>query len=251
MRHLKLLGGFFALLLLTVGCSPLHTEVKGGYRWEDVAVVGLEASGDDRWGLTPVVREQLQATGYAVVPAGDAGQQLLVRFSTKEGPDFTSDGVLVTRPKSLHVQFVDPGRQSLVAVADYFLRSSEDPAAGMREALAGVQQKIRDAARGVPTWSAPAPGPDRPAATQAAVPSTASAPSPQVEAQVPAVAPDLPPAAEAAEAASTASGSNMPEGVAPVVESEQEIRSLKESPWVPRFKSWGFDEWGKGGKTEP
>jgi hypothetical protein len=263
MRHVMRLPGLFALLLLVVGCSQLHTDVRSSYRWAEVSAVGFEAPDRDPWNLAPVVRTELEAMGYAVVAPGGAGQELLVRFSTQDGPDFTSDGVLVTRPKSLHVKLIDPRSQALVGVADYFLRSSEDPVEGMRAALAGLQDALRSAARpsqvrpvAVPSTapaaaqSAPAAAlpvqpqvvapPSQPAVKPAAQPATTTAAAPTSSAVTPA------PLVTSESAASPAQSPGETQAPAEtVVEEEAVIRSQEQSPWVPRFKSWGFDEWGK------
>lgn len=239
MRHVMRLPGLCALLLFVVGCSQLHTEVRGGYRWSGVSAVGFEEPSRDPWSLAPVVRAELEAMGYVVAAPGADGQDLLVRFSTQDGPDFTSDGVRVTRPKSLHVKLIDPRSQALVGVADYFLRSSEAPDAGMRTALAGLRDAMRSAAR---------PGQARPVAVPPATPAVAQPAPTAVSPATPTVTPTV---VEPAAAASPAP----PSGVAPapvetVVEEEPVIRSREQSPWMPRFKSWGFEEWGKGGREE-
>lgn len=265
MRHVMRLPVLCALLLFVVGCSQLHTEVRGGYRWAEVSAVGFEEPSRDPWSLAPVVRAELEAMGYVVAAPGAAGQDLLVRFSTQDGPDFTSEGVLVTRPKSLHVKLIDPRSQALVGVADYFLRSSEAPDAGMRTALAGLRDAMRSAAR---------PGQARPAAVPPAAPAPAqTAPAAGAPAQPQALAPPVQPAGSPAirpAATTTAppltatptvvepvavSSPSPPSGMTPapvetVAEEEPVIRSREQSPWVPCFKSWGFEEWGKGGREE-
>lgn len=236
MRHVRI---FAILLMLAAGCSPLHTEVRSSYRWAEISILAVEAPASDPWTLAPVVSAELQALGYAVVEPGAAGQDLLVRFSTQDGPDFTSDGVLVTRPKSLHVKLVDPRSQALVGVADYFLRSSEDPADGMRAALGGLHQTIRSGARAVQVpAAAPAAAPPAPVATPAVQPQAVGPPAADA-------APALPTAAELVAAPPEQPRGEEPATAETVVDEEPEVRSQEQSPWVPRFKSWGFEEWGK------
>ena len=261
MRHVVRLPGLCALLLFVVSCSQLHTEVRGGYRWAEVSAIGFEAPSRDPWNLAPVVRAELEAMGYAVAAPGAAGQDLLVRFSTQDGPDFTSDGVLVTRPKSLHVKLVDPRSQALVGVADYFLRSSEAPDAGMRAALAGLRDAMRSATRPGPARPAaatpatvrPVPAAGSPVQPQAIVPPAQPAGSPATPPVATATAPPRPATPAAVEPAVLSPALPSAEAPAPVetvVEEGPVIRSREQSPWVPRFKSWGFDEWGKGGRKE-
>lgn len=241
----KLLPGLVVfMLLLTVGCSPLHTEIKPGYRWTEVSTVFLHEPDHDPWGLTVVVRQELQAMGYALASPGTGSRDLIVRFSTQDGPDFTSEGVLVTRPKSLHVQFVDPDTDALVAVADYFLRSSEDPAIGMKTALAGLHQRLLTSNANVPaSLHKQAQTPIRPAVAEDAQPPATPT------AAVPLADPGEVPALSAESERTTAIPEETPTGPAEpgitVKEAEPEIRSLERSPWVPRLKSWGFEDWGK------
>lgn len=269
MRQVMRLPGLCALLLFVVGCSQLHTEVRGGYRWSEVSAVGFEEPSRDPWSLAPVVRAELEAMGYVVAAPGAAGQDLLVRFSTQDGPDFTSDGVLVTRPKSLHVKLIDPRSQALVGVADYFLRSSEAPDAGMRAALAGLRDAMRSAARpgqarpaaatpATPAAAQTAPAAGAPAQPQAIVPPAQPAVSPATQPAATTTAPPspaTPPVTPTVVEPVAVSSPAPPSGVAPapveaVAEEEPVIRSREQSPWVPRFKSWGFEEWGKGGREE-
>jgi hypothetical protein len=252
--------GIVALLLLAAGCSPLHTEVRSSYRWTDVSEIGFEEPASDPWGLIPVVCQELQAMGYALVPPTAASPDLIVRFSTRDGPDFTSDGTLITRPKSLHVQFADPGTNDLVAVADYFLRSSEEPATGMRAALSGLHQEILGSAHPVQARPAatqpvpPAAAQSAPAAAQSTPPAAAPSaqPSAPLAAQPPvAVSPVAAPAPvsravpEPAAAPQDRAQHEPPAPADTAVEDEPVIKSREQSPWMPRFKSWGFEEWGK------
>ena len=245
MRNSILLLSLFGLtILLVAGCSPLHTEVKPGYRFKADSAVVLQAPVYDPWGLVPLMRQELQAMGYELVLPGYVSPDLIVRFSTQDGPDFTSEGVPITRPKSLHVQFVDPGTDALLAVADYFLRSSEEPAAGMKALLAGLHQRLRSGSASVPANPRKqAQTPARPVVAEGAQQSDA----PTVAMPFADIGGAPAPSAESGRA--TTLPEEIPGGqVAPSITAEEiepAIRPLERSPWVPRFKSWGFENWGK------
>lgn len=270
MRYVKILPVLALLFLTVAGCSSLHSEIRPGFDWAAVSDVVLHAPPQDPWQLVPLVQQELQGLHHVLQPPAFRNPDLIVRFSWQEGPDFTSDGVLVTRPKSLHLQFVDPRDDALVAVADYFLRSSEEPAAGIKAAFAGLR---RDILAGSVMPSAPvqiqpsAEQAGNPAAkTEEAIPRVeqAAAPSPAPVA-VPVATPVAAPARVVPEQGKPAE----PAMPAPVVESSQPaspraevsetskvesqtpaLKPMERSPWLPKFKSWGFEEWGKTGDSE-
>jgi hypothetical protein len=244
MRGSKVVPGLIGLVMLfTVGCSPLHTEIDLGYHWTTGSSVILEAPAQDLWGLTPVVRQELQELGYALLLPEAGNPDLVVRFTTLDGPDFTPEGLSVTRPKSLHVQFVDPDSEALLAVADYFLLSSEDPAAGMRTALIDLHQRIRNAGSSAPSVNR--------SQIQAAVPAAEKS-----AASVPQA--DNPPITLPSTSSGDGSQATFPEATTEsppspantIADSEPMVRPLKQSSWAPRFQSWGFADWGKADDAE-
>jgi hypothetical protein len=66
---------------------------------------------------------------------------LVVRYFSTEAPDLDAVSHLRIRLKSVHVQMVNPGDASLVAVSDYFHDSSDMPAQAVRKAFAGLRDK--------------------------------------------------------------------------------------------------------------
>lgn len=262
MHYLKILPGLALLLLAVAGCSSLHSEIRPGFDWAAVSNVVLQAPSQDPWQLVPVVQQELQGMNQVLQPPAFRDPDLIVRFSWQEGPDFTSDGVLVARPKSLHLQFVDPRDNALVAVADYFLRSSEEPAAGVKVAFAGLRRDIR-ANRLIPAPSGQIQPATEPAGKPASLPLAEAVTAPAATPAAPVAAPASP--------AVTSEQDQPAERIlpAPVVESTPaasprvEVREdpkvepqtpalkpMERSPWLPKFKSWGFEEWGKTGDSE-
>ncbi|MBE0574733.1 MAG: hypothetical protein IH613_02445 [Desulfuromonadales bacterium] len=244
MPGLKVLLTLIGLAMLgAAGCSPLHTEIDLSYRWSTVSAVTLEAPAQDPWKLAPVMRQELQDLGYVLTLPESGTPDLIVRFDTQDARDLTREGLLVIRPKSLHVQLVDPGSDTLLAVADYFMRSDEDPATGMRTALAGLFQRILKADSSPPTM----------------VRSQSQEPIPAQEKRLESESPSD----KATATISPAAGNNEPKSTQPgaiadpqpvtvpaIGDAEPMVRPLKQSPWAPRFKSWGFADWGKADDAE-
>jgi hypothetical protein len=261
---------FGLLALIAAGCSPLHTQARPGFDWTAASDIVLHSPASDPWGLVAQTQQELQGMGYVLQPPTAPDPDLVIKFSWQEGPDFTSDGTLVNRPKSLHLQFVDPCSGALVAVVDYFLRSSEEPAAGLKAAFAGLRRELQ-ASRSASTLPArvlvPAPvqPPTQPVEVPAAEPATgmtatpaatvvseksadraAPLPVPSVPQQTapPPNSPPLPAPQPASQPLGEVDESPRVEAPEPI------IKPMERSPWLPKFKSWGFEEWGKPDKGE-
>lgn len=144
MLHFRIMGMALVvwLSILATGCSSLHTEVQPAFDWAEVASVILEEPPQDRWSLGPVVRQELQGMGFDILPATADRGDLVVRYFSTEAPDLDAESNLRVSLKSVHVQMVNPGDASLVAVSDYFLDSSDMPAQAVRKAFAGLRDKI-------------------------------------------------------------------------------------------------------------
>ncbi len=257
-RILALLG----LLALLAACSQTHSEIRAGYRWSELSRIAVAEPPADRWGLTPVLRQELAAAGYRLVTADSGSPQVVARFTTEEGLDFTSEVELVTRPKVIHLQLADAASGKVVLLVDYFLRSAENPAAAMRAAVADLQEQIRTAAAapGKPRVASPAAPKVTPSAAPVAVPAP-SAPiaaplSPVAEQPVPAPGAVATPVVEPLAAPTPAEAPPFTPAPAETAveagpaEEEAPLVPRSQSPWTPRFKSWGTEEWGKPGKTE-
>ncbi len=246
--------GLCLLAACSFGCAAVNVDVGSTIDWSKVSTVTLQPPTEDPWQLAPEIRNELQQTGFTVLATNDTSADLLVRYFTKEGPDLNSDGDLLTRLKSFHVQFVDPATNENVAVVDYFYADTmADPADdSVSLAFAELRRDIQ-AGRSVTTPAAP---------TQVAAPEPAPAvaePSqPQVEATTPQQDPQpaqvapaeitVQPAVTPNEAPAVAEQTavSVTPAVIPTIEKEEarKITPRTESPWVPRFHSWGFEDWG-------
>ena len=138
-RHL-----FYCLSLVLLGCASLHVDVAPTVDWGTITIVALQGPQPDPWQLTPAVKTELEAIGLQTSSSA-TDSDLLVRYSTQEGPDLNADGEVTTRLKSLHLQFIDPATESLVTAVDYFFpaNGTVEPVAGVKEAFAGLRQHIR------------------------------------------------------------------------------------------------------------
>jgi len=199
------------LSTLAAGCSSLHSEVKAGFDLSAVSSVAVEDPLPDRWNLGSVVRQELQGMGFVLLPSVAGQPDLLVRFFVTEAVDLDAESRLLTKPKGVHVQLVASGDSTTVAVADYFLGSTETPAQGIRKAFAGLREKIPVAGE------APKVVPHSKTSTE---------PEPSVR-----VAPQKTDFAKP--------------GTDKKAEPEPEIKSRQHSPWTPVLKSWGFEDWGR------
>lgn len=283
MRDCKLAGCLiFLLAFCLAGCASLHVDIGPTVGWDEVSRVILQEPAEDSWQLSPAIRAELQDMGLTVLTDENVDPDLLVRFSYEEGPDLNPDGDLLTRLKSLHIQFVDPATDQNLAVVDYFYaqNQAEKPLDGVKAAFAGVRQDILTSAIAQPQ-PAPAPvsqsSPDTPVATPAmpqkeaaaAVVSPATAPQSLVGSK--STTPSQRPAQESASpeqqsfhaapvnrsvdqvrSTEEATGVTAPTVQAPakpvhdrVKPEMREIAPKTESPWIPRFQSWGFENWGE------
>ncbi len=245
--------------LCCIGCAAVNVDVGQTVNWNSVARVAYQPPAEDPWQLTPAVQAELQKMGFTILAADDPAADLRVRYFTKEGPDLNADGDLLTRLKSLHVQFVDPNSEQNLAVIDYFYADTMvDPnEESVALAFAELSKIIQEGKSGTspapaavaapmiaPAISAPpiatpggtAPSQEHP---QAKTVSLSQATPPGQEAQ-----PEL---ALATTAHLTPAEQPTPATVTPATE-KSEARAIvprTESPWVPRFHSWGFEDWDK------
>ena len=248
-----------ALVIGLTGCASWHARVRPGFDWSTVSTVSLQGPEGAYSELVATAQEELEGMGYRVLPVQSPEAQVEVRLSVVEALDIDESGKTFMRPKSLHTRFYKSVDQALVAESSYYLGPSESPRRGVKALFAGVQKKQVEAA------AAPAPATTAapivvPPASKPAVVVTAPAPRPQDAAPVVAapqgsdirqpqatpVAPAAPPAPSARpEVASETMADDdwdKPRGEIP--------SSGEASPWVPRFQSWGFSDWGKSRELE-
>lgn len=243
------LMGLFCLC----SCSSLKVDVSPAVDWSRASVVSLQPPSQDPWRLSPVVSSELRQMGFTILAGEGAAPDLLVRFFVKEAPDLNEDGRRITRLQSFHLQFVDPASDNPVAVADYFYPTTEvrpSPGDGVVAAFAGLRQNIR------PGKSVAGPQAEK-AASAIRQPAVITPPAPQQKAPIGKALPHTPaldhapgkltaPAAEKVEASGPAEKSAPEQGPPAADQSEvYKLAPTTTSPWIPRLKSWGLENWGK------
>lgn len=226
----------FLALFCLVGCSSLHVKVDPDTEWDAVSTVTLQGPQEDPWGLRPAILAELEQMGLQTLTDESVRPDLHVRYFFQQVLDMNEENQLFNRLQSLHVQFAKPGTETLVAVADYFYDvSSTDPEKGVEAVFVQLRQDIRSGGspvlRPVPSTqedrSAVPPAVQENRMTEKMKP-TEAATAPSASRQE----------AHDADAESAGRGADKaPAG--------NMVESKTRSPWIPRFKSWGFEEWGK------
>lgn len=234
-----------ALLLLGFsGCASVHVDVNPNLDWAKVKTLALQEPAEDRWGLTPLMVTELRQQGFAVIQGSESEADLLLRYQTKAKPDLDAEGNVSERLESVHLQFLDPASDKRQAVIDYFYPTSDSShsiADGIQAALAGLRQ------------AHPAPQsaskPDNPTAKKhsPAVVSTQVRPGADV-AEQPGQPTNRSTAAPSENSKPAADQSGVKHSTA-VESPTHEPQPQTRSPWIPRFKSWGFDNWGEEEET--
>lgn len=239
------------LSLALCGCAAVNVDIDEQVAWDQIAIVVLQPPPADPWQLTPAIEEELRGMGLEVAATGAATPDLLVRFFVEEGPDLNAEGDLLSRLQSVHVQFLDPISKENLAVVDYFYPADGLTGAreGVKEAFTELRREVRTARSAVepveqaeaPT--APEPRQPVPATDQSnteAAESTPPAPSGPGQLRqgmdVPAMQGNTPPA-PASEATEIAPATDK--------SAAKPVTPQTRSPWIPRFKSWGFENWGE------
>ena len=239
------------LSLALCGCAAVNVDINEQVAWDQVAIVVLQPPPADPWQLTPAIEEELRAMGLEVAATGAATPDLLVRFFVEEGPDLNAEGDLLSRLQSVHVQFLDPVSKENLAVVDYFYPADGLTGAreGVKEAFTELRREVRTARGAVepvgqseaptaPEPRKPVPATDRSNTEDAA--STRPAPSGPGQLrqgmEVPALRENSAPAPAS-------------EGTEITPETDKSaakpVTPQTRSPWIPRFKSWGFENWGE------
>ncbi len=248
---------FFVFFVIT-GCSSLHVDVSPSVDWSQVRVLQFQSPPEDLWNLNRTIKSELADMGFQVEET-HPNPDLLFSYFTQESPDLSVESQVLTRLKSLHVQFIDPSTKILVTTVDYFypeVSSSPAPDTGVKEVFSGLRQQIHKETN-----------------SQSAVPAREQSQTVPAEP----VVVDPPTQIQESQAAQQKSNSasatilleentinNDQSELGKVVASPQEaaITVLKKpdnkshqavqktrSPWLPKFKSWGFENWG-GNSTD-
>lgn len=246
-------GWFICLLALVLsGCGSLHVDVGPTVDWDKISQVALEQPDQDPWQLAGAIRTHLQRMGLTVLAEDAADPDLRVRYFYQEGPDLNADGEVLTRLTSFHLQFIDPTTDNFVAVADYFYADSDSqPLAGVANAFAGLQQNMSvggtSQAKPEPT---PALGSEAEPAVAAPSPPQRQVTTGSEDKTLPEIqdsSPEALPQPTGKSAGAAPAAEQPPETLAPTTDraNARKIKPQVKSPWVPRFESWGFENWGE------
>lgn len=227
---------FFVFFVLT-GCASLHLDMVSAVDWNQVRVLQFQSPEGDPWELTQPIKAELQAMGFQV-DNFHAKPDLLFSYFIQEGFDLTAESEVLLRLKSLHVQFIDPATKNLVTAVDYFYPEVANPPApvtGVKEIFAGLRQQIH-AEIEVP-------------ATPLAQPYE-SQPDPSTSALLPVNNEPEKNPADHLQSTYNETVSPQPVPTETVLKkadskSTQQATQKSRSPWLPKLKSWGFDNWGK------
>ena len=240
-------AGLFLFWLLTLtGCSTVHVDVSRDLDWNRINSVALEAPDADPWQLAPLIAEELRDQGFTVVSAEVQSGDLLLRYATREKPDLDAEGNFSERLESVHLQFLDPATGKRRAVIDYFYPTTD----GSHSIADGIEEALADLRNAGPAQKTSSKQPaTAPAPSPASAASTKGGPEENSPASMTEQATALPPEART-ESSEPAADEATPVPTSAVEASGEEPRPQTRSPWIPRFHSWGFDDWGDDEATD-
>ncbi|MDY6850021.1 MAG: hypothetical protein SV239_13035 [Thermodesulfobacteriota bacterium] len=249
------------MLLFVAGCSGLHTGASPAFDWSRVEKISVQGPWEKYRELQTPTLQEVAAMGYGVVPPSSPEADARLELEVVEALDINEVGAVFSRPKSLHVRIYDADSGAPVALADYYLSSTQSAVDGVQELFAGVRkERVSSKGGNKSTAAAPenAPPANEPPA-QAEVPEKSSAPASALPQKQPAQAAsgtvkkaeeEVP---QAAQEKSQETATEAVKGAPPPATQEQETETSewnpdetkKRSPWIPRLESWGFEDWGK------
>lgn len=204
-------------LILLPGCSSIQFENTEDFDWNGVSTIALSEPAEDRWQLRPLIKKELVTMGFKIASETDE-PHLLIGYTTQGKPDLNTDSQVIMRLKSLHITFKEPSSNNSVATLDYSYppTGDSDPATGVKEAFAAIKKDLHS------PRTQPPPG----------------------DVQYP------PPAhtkSQTLKESSTTEKNLEPKEPRPKAQ-EKEPKPLEtQSPWLPKLKSWGFENWGQSG----
>ena len=220
-------GALGIIVLLVAGCASQQAHISrtpnGPATFQTIYV---EPEADDPLQLDALIGEKLEGQGYTVFrkATGDlAGEGLILLYAYGTGPAINEDGRAGHRLKWLRMRLVDNADQKKVAsgqiTSGIFDQSPEDEVTTLIAALSDRLQHGHDPVEGTEGNLMPEPAKhDAP------------------------VAPALLVKKESEIALShSRTGKKISQE-----DSLSDEKNAAGNPWIPRLKSWGFDEWGKG-----
>ncbi|MEE4254392.1 MAG: DUF4136 domain-containing protein [Desulfuromusa sp.] len=242
------------MIFALAGCSSLHVDVSPAIDWSRVKVIEFQSPLQDPWELTQPIQSELTAMGFQVEET-HSNPDLLFSYFTQESRDLTIESEVISRLKSLHVQFIDPETKTLVTAVDYFYPEVTSPSApemGVKEVFSGLRQQIQTEIIAQPEAAQNPPPPAAPAKQIIASPPAKIQNGQTEQLQPKSTQSENEPEDNTANISQTKPVEQealTQEIVTPVLEksdqkSHQAVQKTR-SPWVPKFKSWGFEDWGE------
>lgn len=249
---------YVIMLFAIAGCSSLHVNASPAVNWDHVEVIKFQSPLQDPWHLTQAIRVELTNLGFQIDDSG-ADPDLLFSYSTQNSPDMTDEGEVITRLNSLHIQFMDPATETPVTAIDYFYPAVSNPPApvtGVKEVFSGLRQRVLTGKK------PPAVAPDQqlnqtvPVTPIVITPPAQNQESPSEQLQ-PSPVPDSIQVEDHVEDSQTQSSKPavISRETEPAALKKMEDKTLKpvektRSPWIPKLKSWGFENWGQDSSDE-
>ena len=221
---------YFFMFFIMTGCSSLHVDISPTVDWSHVRVIEFQRPLQDPWRLAQPIGSELKAMGFQIAET-HAEPDLLFSYFTQSSLDLTAESEVLTRLKSLHVQFIDPATKTLVTAVDYFYPETSDqsaPVTGVKEIFSGLRQQIH---------------------TDINLPS--AAPAQFQELQTEPLKPDSSPISIKIKDNTANNYQSEPDETAKTVLKKSDSKSNPQavqqtrSPWLPKLKSWGFEKWGQ------
>lgn len=243
----------FIIFLIVTGCSSLHIDISPAVDWSRVRVVEFQSPLQDSWELTQPIKSELITMGFQITEKTNTSPDLIFSYFTQEKPDLTAESKVVTRLKSLHVQFIDPAKKTLVTAVDYFYPEGTNPSApvsGVKEVFSGLRQQINkeiNAQSQVPEMVRTQPLP----AALVVVPPKYIQGSQTEQLKTESLSIEIKPEENVANNNQSAFVETVvprSEAITDLTKSDKKDRQPVQqtrSPWLPKLRSWGFDTWGQ------
>ncbi len=213
------------LFLVTfLGCST--TSIRGTEKidWQKIHYAKVEETQKDHWSFADLIRQELATMGIAIATPTQQ-PDVLITFTPFATEDLNQESQRVQRLRRLHLDFFQTGADTPTTQIDYEFQQGvdmPDPTTGIREIFTALKTKSK----------ASEPSAKQPHEAEVVRPK-ASAPSKQ-------------PVDTIKEIADSPTPTKVDQAVTQTIR-EEATEPVTEEPssWTPRFKSWGFGDWGK------
>lgn len=241
-------------MFFVTACSSLHVDIAPSVNWAEVRVVEFQKPAESSWNLYQPIKFELQSLTFQVVDSHPE-PDLLFSYFVQESPDLTVESEILVRLKSLHIQFLDPATKTRVAAADYFYPETTDPSApetGVRDLFAALRKQILKENKSDEKKQITASGPAQVVTPELATP--ASPVSTPLAGQVKSVVESDQSQVEVNASNEALLSSPEDQSIKQEPKKYTTLKSARQakeadqktrSPWTPKFKSWGFENWGQ------